>query len=70
MLYMLALVGQPSLRGRDACVVFGAKGASWRNCRQNFRKTSFYSSFCFSVESHIWFFVGWGGSLASLDWSC
>ena len=28
MLYMLALVGQPSLRGRDACMVFGANGAS------------------------------------------
>ena len=26
MLYMLALVGQPSLRGRDACMVFRAKG--------------------------------------------
>ena len=26
MLYMLALEGQPSLRGRDACMVFRAKG--------------------------------------------
>ena len=70
MLKMLALVGQPSLRGRDAFIVFGAKGASWRNCRQNFRKTSFSPLFCFSVESNIWFFVVWSGSLASLVWSC
>ena len=47
MLYMLALVGQPSLRGRDACIVFRAKGASWRNCRQIFRKTSFSPLFVF-----------------------
>ena len=26
MLYVLALVGQPSLRGRDACMVFSARG--------------------------------------------
>ena len=26
MLYMLALVGQPSLRGRDACMVFRVRG--------------------------------------------
>ena len=44
---MLALVGQPSLRGRDACMVFGAKGASRRNCRQKYRKTSFSPLFVF-----------------------
>ena len=30
----------------------------------------FFSSFCFSVESNFCFLMGWGGSLASLDWSC
>ena len=69
MLYMLALVGQPSLRGRDACMVFGAKGASWRNCRQ-FRKTSFSPLFVFLLSRISGFFVEWCGSLASLDWSC
>ena len=70
MLYMLALVGQPSLRGRDACMVFRANGASWRKCRQFFRKTSFSPLFVFSVESNFWYFMRWSGSLASLDWSC
>ena len=60
MLNMLALVEQPSLRGRDACMVFGAIGASWRNCRQNFRKTSFSPLFVFSVESNFCFFYGVG----------
>ena len=59
MLFLLALVGLPSLRGRDACVVLKVKGASWRNCRQTLRKT-FFSSFCFSVESNVWFFF-WSG---------
>ena len=36
MLYVPALVGQSSLRGRDACMVFGATGASWRNCGVDF----------------------------------
>ena len=70
MLYMPALVGQPSLRGRDACMVLRVRGASWRNCRQFFTQDLFFSSFSFSVESNIWFFMEWGGSLASLDWSC
>ena len=47
MLYMLALVGQLSLRGRDACVVLRVRGASWRNCRQNLHKTSFFILFSF-----------------------
>ena len=42
-----AFQGQPSLVGDDACVVFWAEGAFWRNCRQNLRKTSF---------SRFWFF--------------
>ena len=46
--YMLALAGQPSLHGYHACVVSWAKGAFWRNCRQNIRKTffSFFWFFC------------------------
>ena len=63
MLYMLALVGQPSLRGRDACMVFGAHGASWRNCRQNFRGTSFSPLFVFLLSRISGFFMVWGGSL-------
>ena len=50
MLYMLALAGQPSLRGRDACIVFRAQGASWRNCRQHFRRTSFSPLFVFLLS--------------------
>ena len=60
MLYMLALVGLPSLRGRDACMVFRVNGASWRNCRQNLRKTLLLFLF-FSVEWNVCFFVGWCG---------
>ena len=41
MLYMLALVGLPSLRGCDACMVFGSKEASRRSCRHKYNKTSF-----------------------------
>ena len=43
--YMLALVGQPSLHGHDACMVFWNKGAPWRNCRLKKYKTSFFP-FC------------------------
>ena len=59
MLYMLALVGQPSLRGHDACMVVGAHGASLRNCRQKQRKTSFSPLFVFLL-SRISGFL-WGG---------
>ena len=31
--YMPALVGQPSLHGDYACMVYWNKGALWRNCR-------------------------------------
>ena len=34
-LYMLALVGRPSLRSYDACTVYRVARASRRNCRQN-----------------------------------
>ena len=39
--YMLALVGQPSLHGNYACMVYWAKGALRRNCRLKQCKTSF-----------------------------
>ena len=62
MLKMLALVGLPCLRGRDACMVLRVREASWRNCRRNLRKTSF-SSFLFFLLSRmsgfcgmVWFF--------------
>ena len=47
--YLLAFEGQPSLHGYFACMVFWAKGAFWRNCRQNLRKTSFPRFWVFSA---------------------
>ena len=38
---MLALVGQPSLLGYNACMVYSVKGALRRNCRQTKYETSF-----------------------------
>ena len=46
-LFMLALAGQPSLHGYDACMAFWTKGALRRNCGQNLCKTSFFSFFGF-----------------------
>ena len=59
MLYMLALVGQPSLRGHDACMVCGVNGASRRSCRQKQRKTFFSPLFVFLL-SRISVFL-WSG---------
>ena len=56
---MLYVLGLPSLRGRDACMVFGANGASRRNCSQKNRKTSFSPLFVFLL-SRISVFL-WGG---------
>ena len=39
--YMLALAGQPSLHGYDACMVYWTKGALRRNCRLKPRETPF-----------------------------
>ena len=47
---MLALAGQPSLHGYDACVVYWVKGAFRRNRRQKYGETTFFSFLCFSVE--------------------
>ena len=53
MLYVLALVGPPILHGYDACMVLRTKGASWRNCREKLRKTSFFFNFVFSLVGTI-----------------
>ena len=45
---MLAIAGQPSLHGYDACMVYWTKGALRRNRRQKYGKTSF---------SPFWFFL-------------
>ena len=39
-LYMLALAGQPSLHGYDACMVYWTQGAHRRICRQIYGETS------------------------------
>ena len=39
--YVLTLVGQPSLHGYYACMVYWNKGALRRNCRLKKCKTSF-----------------------------
>ena len=57
--YMLALTGQPSLLGYDACMVFWTKGALRRNCRQKQCEPSFslFWVFLFSQTSRVRF---WG----------
>ena len=67
-LCMLALVGRPSLRSYDACVVYWNKGALRRNCRQIQRETSFSPLWVFSVESEFEDKILGFNSLASLDW--
>ena len=60
---MLALAGQPSLHGYDACVVHWNKGALLRNRRQKYGKTSFSPCwvFLFSQNSRVrfWGFILW-----------
>ena len=63
---MLALAGQPSLHGYDACMVYWTKGAPRRNCRRKQNKTFFFSFFVFlfsqnsrerywgSILWHLW----------------
>ena len=69
--YMLALVGQPSLHGYYACMVFWNKGALWRNCRLKKCKTSFSPCCVFLCSRYSlkrWWeegalvVVGWEGS--------
>ena len=61
-LYMLALVGRPSLHSYDACMVYRIQGAS-RNCRQKHGKTSFSPQkvFLFSrnPQKRFWSLVFW-----------
>ena len=65
--YMIALAGQPSLHGYYACMVFWAKGAFWRNCRQILRKTSFSRFWVFLCSRKLYFLVEGCSCLASVD---
>ena len=60
---MLALVGQPSHHGNDACMVYWARGALRRNCRLKQRETSFspYWVFLFgrNPAKHFWGLIFW-----------
>ena len=60
---MLALVGQPSLHGYYACMVYWNQGAPRRNCRQKQNKTSFspFLVFLFSRNStkRFWGLILW-----------
>ena len=67
-LYMLALVGRPSLRSHDACTVYQVKGASRRNCRQINGKTSFSPRNVFLFSRNPLKKVLGPGFLVSLDW--
>ena len=57
--YIPASVGQPSLHGPDACMVYRTHGALRRNCRHVQGKPSFSPSrvFLFNRNSRAWF---WG----------
>ena len=60
---MLASVGQPSLHGYYACLVYWNKGALRRNCRLKQRETSFspYGVFLFSRNptKRFWGLIFW-----------
>ena len=62
-LYMLALVGQPSQHGYDACMVYWSKGAHRRICRLKQRESSFsfFQGFLLSRNSLVrfWCVVVW-----------
>ena len=63
LLYMLALVGRPSLHSYDACMVCQVQGASRRNCRQKYGETFFSPEkvFLFSrnPQKRFWGLVIW-----------
>ena len=63
MLFVLASVGQPSLHGYYACVVFWVKGALRRICRQQYGETVFspLGVFLFSRNSRerFWWLILW-----------
>ena len=69
-LYVLALAGQPSLHGYDACMIYWTKAALRRNRRQKYGETSFSPFLVFLLRVGIlgyvfgaWFFgiFGLGG---------
>ena len=64
--YMPALVGQPSLHGYYACMVFWNKGALWRNCRLTKCKTSFSPSWVFLYSRYS--LKKWWGKVLWLLW--
>ena len=64
--YMLALVGQPSLHGYYACMVYWNKGALWRNCRLKESKTSFSPVFVFLYSRYS--LKRWWGRVLWLLW--
>ena len=64
---MLALVGQPSLHGHDACMVFWVNGALRRNCRLKKCKTSFSPSWVFLYSRYS--LKRWWGKVLWLLWS-
>ena len=61
--HTVALAGQPSLHGYDACMVYWTKGAFRRNCRQKYGDTFFspYCVFLFSRNSRerFWGLILW-----------
>ena len=63
---MLALVGQPSLHGYYACMVYWNKGALWRNCRLKESKTSFSPVFVFLYSRYS--LKRWWGRVLWLLW--
>ena len=56
--YVLALAGQPSLHGYDACMIYWTKGAVLGNRRQKYCKTSFSPFWVFLLSRnsrvHFW----------------
>ena len=63
---MLALVGQPSLHGHDACMVFWINGALRRNCRLKKCKTSFSPFWVFLYSRYS--LKRWWGKVLWLLW--
>ena len=63
---MLAFVGQPSLRGYYACMIFWDKGALRRNCRPKKCKTSFSPSWVFLKSRYS--LKRWWGKVLWLLW--
>ena len=67
-LYMLALAGQPSLQGYDACMIFWAKGGHSGEIAGKFFVRLLFSRFFFWFFCELFFLVGRYACLASMDW--